>query len=308
MRGHCLSCGAGNPQWEYESSLDITREALLPSENRSPWIRPEALLHAITHDQLFVQYQPQIKFTTGQLAGVEALVRWRHPQRGIVPPDHFIPLAEHTGLILPLSRWVLNSALQQYQQWHKGHPGSRMAVNLSMRNLQDQHCAETILTLCETWQVSPTWLTIEITESTLATDTEQVHATLTRLRQHGVWITLDDVGAGYASLAALQRLPLDEFKIDKPFIFAMRTDAKAAAIVHTLINLGHTLGLQVVAEGVEDRATYDLLATQGCDLAQGYYVSRPLSAADFLPWLHRTLWQSQPASVCFARDTLVPCL
>lgn len=300
MEQLCLFCGT--------RTSEPPGTAARPAEHSGSGIHPSALLHAITDEQLFLYYQPQIGLSHGQLAGVEALVRWRHPQRGIVSPDHFIPLAEQTGLILPLSQWVLNTALRQFQHWQLGHPGSRLAVNLSMRNLQDSRCAQTILTLCDIWRVSPTRLTIEITETTLATDSAQVHTTLTDLRRHGVWIALDDVGAGYASLAALRSLPLDVCKLDKPFIFALLTDTKAAAIVKMLIELGHTLGLQVVAEGVEDRATYDLLAAFGCDVVQGYYVSHPLPATAVLPWLQRTRRQFQPPADLSAEERLHACL
>lgn len=295
--GRCAEAGA--PPWAATSA---------PADLRNAWLRPADLVHALAHEQFVLHYQPQMHLPTGQVAGLEALVRWRHPQRGLVAPDHFIPLAEQTDLIRPLSRWVLTTALRQSQRWRQARPETRIAVNCSMQTLQDPHWAQTVLTLCDAWQVSPTRLTVEITESTRASNLAQVHTTLTCLRRHGVWIALDDVGAGYASLAALHRLPVDACKLDKPFIFALRTDAKAAAIVRMLIALGHTLGLQVVAEGVENRDTYDLLTTLGCDVVQGFYVSRPLAAADVLPWLHGACGQFRPGPLFRTEGTPAPYL
>lgn len=244
------------------------------------------LRQAIESDHLLLHYQPKANFDTGRVAHVEALVRWRHPQRGIVPPDQFIPLAEQTGLIRPLCLWVLNDALHQCALWKREGIGLHVAVNLSMRNLQDPRLPDTIIKLLERWNLEPTWLEVEITESALAADPERALEILTRLSDMGVRIAIDDFGTGYSSLAYLKRLPVDEIKIDKSFVLGMTMDENDATIVRSTIDLGHNLGLKVVAEGIEDQATWDLLAAWGCDFAQGYFLSRPLPAVDFSKWLH----------------------
>ncbi|HXG20165.1 MAG TPA: EAL domain-containing protein [Methylomirabilota bacterium] len=246
------------------------------------------LRQAIESNQVLLYYQPKASFATGRVAHVEALVRWRHPQRGLVLPDQFIPLAEQTGLIRPLCLWVLNEALRQCALWKHEGVGLHVAVNLSMRNLQDPRLPDTIAKLLARWSLEPSWLEVEITESALAADPERALDILTRLSDMGVQILIDDFGTGYSSLAYLKRLPVDEIKIDKSFVLGMAADDNDAAIVRSTIDLGHSLGLKVVAEGVEDQATWDLLASLGCDLAQGYFLSRPLPAPDFTAWLRRS--------------------
>ncbi len=246
------------------------------------------LRHAIDHDQLLLYYQPKASFATGHVAHVEALVRWQHPQHGLIAPDRFIPLAEQTGLINPLSLWVLNAALHQCWLWHQNGVDLCVAVNLSMRNLQDTQLPDTIAGLLGTWNVSPTWLEVEITESALAADPKRALETLTRLSKMGVGIAIDDFGTGYSSLAYLRQLPVDNIKIDKSFVIGMTTEDNDAAIVRSTIDLGHNLGLTVVAEGVENQVTWDLLATHGCDFAQGYYLSRPIPPAELTRWLRES--------------------
>jgi diguanylate cyclase (GGDEF)-like protein/PAS domain S-box-containing protein len=242
------------------------------------------LRHAIDHAQLLLHYQPKASLSTGIVSEVEALLRWQHPQRGFLPPDEFIPLAEQTGVIKSLSFWVLNEALRQCHAWRQEGVDLHVAVNLSMRDLQDVRLPDTIARLLGIWQGSPTWLDVEITETALAADFERAFETLDRLRRMGIHIAVDDFGVGYSSLVYLKRLPVDSIKIDKSFVQDMLVDENAAAIVRSTIDLGHQLNLTVVAEGVEDRATWDTLATLGCDLAQGYYLSRPMPAADLVQW------------------------
>jgi diguanylate cyclase (GGDEF)-like protein/PAS domain S-box-containing protein len=275
--------------------------------------RPERLLltrelrHAIEHDHLLLHYQPKASVSSGSVAHVEALVRWQHPQRGLLPPDHFIPLAEQTGLIRPLSLWVLNTALRQCAVWQHEGLALHVAVNLSMRNLQDSQLPDTIARLLHTWQVEPSWLEVEITESALAVDPERTLEILTHLGDMGVQIAIDDFGTGYSSLAYLKRLPVDEIKIDKSFVIDMATDDSDAAIVRSTIDLGHDLRLQVVAEGVENQATWDLLATFGCDFAQGYYLSPPLCAADLVRWLQKSPWGTHQQPVISAAESQTHC-
>ncbi|MBI3301707.1 MAG: EAL domain-containing protein [Deltaproteobacteria bacterium] len=248
------------------------------------------LRHAIEHDQLLLHYQPKAHFATGQVSHVEALVRWQHPPHGLLPPDRFVPLAEQTGLIKPLSLWVLNTALRQCHAWQQEGLTLHVAVNLSMRNLQDPRLPDIITELLATWSVAPTCLDVEITESALAADPERALEILTRLGEMGVRISIDDFGTGYSSLAYLKRLPVDEIKIDKSFVIGMTADDNDAAIVRSTIDLGHNLGLAVVAEGVENQATWDLLAALGCDFAQGYYLSRPVPAVELTHWLREPPW------------------
>ncbi|HEY8284572.1 MAG TPA: GGDEF domain-containing phosphodiesterase, partial [Chloroflexota bacterium] len=247
------------------------------------------LRQAIEQDRLCLHYQPKVDLKTGHLDGVEALVRWPHPDRGLLPPDQFIPLAEHTGLIAPLSRWVLGTALRQCRAWRDEGLEIRVAVNLSARLLQDEHLIETVSDLLQAHGVPPNDLELEITESAVMADPARALGLLHRLHMMGVRLSIDDFGTGYSSLAYLNRLPVDEVKIDKSFILGLRTD-DAATITRSIIDLGHNLGLVVVAEGVEDQVAYERLGGMGCDLAQGYYLSRPIPAADLTAWARSLPW------------------
>lgn len=246
------------------------------------------LRQAIDQDGLSLHYQPKVDLKTGCLDGVEALVRWPHPDRGLLPPDQFIPLAEHTGLIAPLSRWVLATALRQCRAWRDEGLEIRVAVNLSARLLLDEHLIETIADLLLAHRVSPADLELELTESAVMADPARALDVLRGLHQMGIRLSIDDFGTGYSSLAYLNRLPVDEVKIDKSFVLDLRADA-AATIARSIIDLGHNLGLVVVAEGVEDQAAYERLGAMGCDLAQGYYLSRPIPAADLAAWARSLL-------------------
>ncbi len=254
------------------------------------------LRQAIEQDRLCLHYQPKVDLKTGRLDSVEALVRWPHPDRGFLPPDQFIPLAEHTGLIAPLSRWVLATALRQCRAWRDEGLEIRVAVNLSARLLQDEHLIETIAHLLQAHAVPATDLELEITESAVMADPARALGVLRRLHQMGVRLSIDDFGTGYSSLAYLNRLPVDEVKIDKSFVLDLRTDDDAATIARSIIDLGHNLGLVVVAEGVEDQATYERLGAMACDLAQGYYLSRAVPAADLTVWARSLPWLRAQAS------------
>jgi diguanylate cyclase (GGDEF)-like protein len=250
------------------------------------------LRKAIDQDEFTLHFQPKVDLATGQVRGAEALVRWLHPQRGLVPPDQFIAIAEQTGLIRPLSRWVLGAALRQWRQWQLAGLEIEIAVNLSMHDLHDPELPTIIAGLLATWAVAPAWLRVEITESMLMADPTRALTIVTRLREMGVRISIDDFGAGYSSLAYLKRLPIDELKIDRSFVRQLATDENDATIVRSTIALAHDLGLTVVTEGVEDHAAWDRLVAFGCDGAQGYLVSRPLPAADFVAWLSQ--WAGRP--------------
>jgi len=241
---------------------------------------------AIADGDLYLHYQPKVDLATGHVAGVEALVRWAHPVRGLVQPDQFIPLAERTGLITSLTLWVLEEALGQCQRWQQQDRALGVAVNLSTRSLQDPELPATVAGLLARYAIPPGRLTLEITESALMVDPVRAQTVLTGLGELGVRLSIDDFGAGYSSLGYLKQLPVTEVKIDQSFIRAMGdSGVKDMAIARAVIDLGHNLGMQVVAEGVEDQAVWDLLRAAHCDVSQGYYLSRPLPAAELERWL-----------------------
>jgi diguanylate cyclase (GGDEF)-like protein len=240
------------------------------------------LRKAIDGDELILHYQPKVSLKSGRCVGVEALARWNHPQRGCIPPDQFIQLAEQTGLIKSLSYWVLNTALKQAHDWQQSGLSVPIAVNLSMRDLQDPELPDTIAGLLKRWQVTPTSLQVEITENGLMAEPARALQTVTGLRALGLRIAIDDFGTGYSSLAYLKRLPVDELKIDRSFVRELCEDADDRAIVRSTVGLGHDLGLSIVAEGIEDAATWDLLQQIGCDIGQGYYIGRPVSANELI--------------------------
>jgi diguanylate cyclase (GGDEF)-like protein/PAS domain S-box-containing protein len=243
------------------------------------------LRDAIDHDELVLHYQPKAHFRSGGSNHVEALLRWHHPDHGWIQPAEFISLAEHAGLMKPLSVWVLNTALRQSHVWREAGMDVSVAVNLSARTLHDPDLVATIQGLLEKWQIAPGRLELEITEGALMDDPSGAMDTLTRLHGMGVLISIDDFGTGYSSLSYLTRLPADQIKIDKSFVLDMIRNHDSAFIVRSVIDLGHNLSLRVVAEGVENQETWDLLDSMGCDVAQGYHLSRPLPAAEIGRWL-----------------------
>jgi diguanylate cyclase (GGDEF)-like protein/PAS domain S-box-containing protein len=243
------------------------------------------LRRAIEEGELVLHYQPKVDLKTGQLAGVEALVRWAHPLRGLMGPDKFIPIAEQAGLIEPLSQWVLRAALAQAAAWQRIGLIVPVAVNLSMRNLQDQHLPDKIRELLHAARTPSNLLVLEITESTLMIDLPTTTGILERLRAMGIRIAIDDFGTWHSSLAYLKRLPVDEVKIDRSFVKDIATDATDRIIVRSTVDLAHSLGLRVVAEGVEDELTKELLAELGCDEVQGFHLGRPLRGHALTHWL-----------------------
>ena len=212
-------------------------------------------------------------------------MRWQHPQRGLIPPDQFIPLAEQTGLIKQLTNWVLSAAIRQCRAWRDSGLDIAVGVNLSMRNLHDPELVGLVSQLLASHEVSPSALKVEVTESALMTDPRRALDSMARLRAIGVEVAIDDFGTGHASLSYLKQMPVEEIKLDRSFVRDMRTDRNDFTIVRSTIELAHDLGLRVIAEGVEDQATLDLLADLGCDLAQGYHMSRPLPEGDLRRWL-----------------------
>lgn len=248
------------------------------------------LRQAIEYDELILYYQPKINHATGSVMGVEALVRWQHPKRGFMQPDLFIPAAEQTGLIGPLTRWVLAKALLHCAALHQAGIAISVAVNLSARNLHDKQLVADIASLLADAQIDPSFLVLEITESAVMDDPAYALEILNQLDKMGVTLAIDDFGTGYSSLAYLSKLPVDEIKIDKSFVLDMMTDRYAAVIVRSTIDLGHNLGLKVVAEGVENQQVWNTLTQWGCDVAQGYYMSQPLSADMLMQWLAESSW------------------
>jgi diguanylate cyclase (GGDEF)-like protein len=248
------------------------------------------LRQAIEHDQLLLHYQPKINLRTKRVIGMEALVRWQHPQHGLIPPSEFIGPAERTGLIKPLTRWVLKEVHRQCDEWHHAGLNLPISVNLSVRNLQDPQLPDQVAELLRTCGVAPGWLEMEITESTIMGDPARAMETLTRLSKMGIRFSIDDFGTGYSSLGYLKRLPVHEIKIDKSFVMDMGENEDNAVIVISIINLARNLNLKVVAEGVESQEIWDRLADFGCDAAQGYYMSRPLPPAELTRWIQESPW------------------
>jgi len=236
------------------------------------------LRSALENGELELHYQPKADVVTGRIIGVEALVRWIHPRHGLLGPEEFVPIAEQTGLIVPLTHWVLDAAMRQCRVWQEQGYELSVAVNLSARSFLDTQLAVNIPLLLAHHQIEPTLLELEVTESTIMLDPVRACTTLERLSEIGLTLSIDDFGTGYSSLANLKRLPVDMIKIDKSFVLEMATEHSDAAIVRSTIELAHNLGLQVIAEGVEDRQIWDELARLGCDYAQGFYLSRPLPA------------------------------
>ncbi len=243
------------------------------------------LYEAIEANQLVLHYQPKVRLDTGRIDCVEALIRWNHPTRGFIPPNEFIPFAERSEIIKHLTLWVVRTALKQCRKWHDAGLAVSVAVNLSAHNLHDPDLPNAITRILRQCSASPTWLKLEVTETAVMTDPRRASDILTQLDGLGVTLSIDDFGTGYSSLAHLRNLPFKEIKIDRSFVGNMLEDGGNAAIVRSVIDLGHGLNLQVVAEGVEDQATLERLRESECDQAQGFYLSRPVPARKMTAWL-----------------------
>jgi len=248
------------------------------------------LRRAIAADELVLHYQPKASVSSGDIVAVEALVRWNHPERGLLYPDAFLPIAEQTGIIDSLTRWVLATALAQIDRWGHAVDGLAVAINISARNLARHDFSESVLRALAASGVAPNRLLLEITETALVADPERAGRSLRRLDTAGVRISIDDFGQGQTSLGYLSTLPLHELKIDKSFVLDMLSDQSHAAIVRSVIDLAHNLGFEVVAEGVETEQILDALNALGCDIAQGYLLARPMPADALPAWLgtHRS--------------------
>ena len=246
------------------------------------------LRQAIPNDELVLHYQPKLNLASGEIIGVEALIRWSSAHSGLVSPGAFIPLAEETGLIIPIGEWVLQTACRRNRAWQDaGYPPIVISVNLSLRQLARGDIVQQVARVLTETGLEACWLELEITESVMATDVEKSFAMLTELRAMGVRISLDDFGTGYSSLSYLKRFPIDTLKIDQSFVRDIAIDGNSAAIVRAIVSLGHNLNLNVLAEGIETAEQSALLRQNGCNEGQGYLIGRPVPERDFLKLLNR---------------------
>ncbi|TFV76714.1 EAL domain-containing protein [Blastococcus sp. CT_GayMR19] len=299
--GIVLSPWHGTDSEELRRNADIAMYAAKELKGGAVVFQPEA--HATTPvrlsvlgdlrraldgaDELFLNYQPKITLDGGRIEGLEALLRWQHPTQGLIPPGEFIPVAEGTGIILRLTERVLNLALAQQRCWLEAGLAVPVAVNLSTRCLLDADLPELVERLLTEHRVPAALLRLEVTESAVMGDAARCMDVLQRLRDLGVHLSIDDFGTGYSSMAYLRRLPVDELKIDRSFVLGMTTTAQDLVLVRTAIDLGHNLGLTVVAEGVELAEQVDALRELGCDIAQGYHYARPMAAESMTVLLAR---------------------
>lgn len=250
------------------------------------------LHHALENNELELHYQPKINMEHRRLCGVEALLRWRHPQLGLIEPDRFIPLAEKIGLISPITEWVINTALRQQRDWFDVNHNIPVSINVSALSFQNPKLVEKVANALHWTSVSPHNLEIEITENTLLTGVNHCSETVDALSQLGVSIAIDDFGTGYSSLTYLRQLPIDTLKIDKSFVQQITDNHSDAVIVRSIIDLGHNLGFEVVAEGVETKEAYNVLRRFNCDIAQGFFISKAMSDMQLTRWLYETSWAS----------------
>lgn len=242
------------------------------------------LRKAMEKNQLLMHFQPKIDIRTGRLCGAEALVRWQHPDRGFMPPDSFIPVAEQSGFIVPLTAWVLNESIKECAQWHRRGVQIPVAVNLSVRNLHDPKITDVILKTLRRNDLPTSALIIELTETAVMTDSNRALSILLALAEEGVKVSVDDFGTGYSSLANLKKLPVHEIKIDRSFVIDMNENNNESVIVRSTIDLAHNMNMSVTAEGVETEFTWSLLRSYGCDMAQGFFLARPMPGKDFIAW------------------------
>lgn len=245
------------------------------------------LEEAILQNQLLLHYQPLVDFKSRALVGVEALVRWQHPKHGLVYPDSFISLAESTGLIEDLTAQVIKQAVTQTVYWKSQKLILQIAINISSENITSLSLPEQLSRMLKKHHLDPSMLTLEVTENALMGQLTTSLDILTRLRMKGIELSIDDFGTGYSSLSQLYRIPFTELKVDLSFVMNMLHDDDARGIVKTCIMLGHELNMRVVAEGVEDKETFKMLSEMGCDIAQGYYIARPMPADDLMPWVEK---------------------
>lgn len=266
--------------YNVEQDLQNTRKVALQNDLRA----------AIEENQLILHYQPKIDLATNRVCSVEALVRWQHPTEGLIFPDDFVPIAEQNGLIRPLTRSVLKMALQQSTVWQQKGLALPIAINISGINLQDPTFSDQVIETMRDYAVSPALLEMEITETALMEDPLAAIETIRKLRDIGIIVAIDDFGTGYSSMAYLKKLLVAKIKVDKSFVMDMVNNANDLVIVRSTIDLAHNLGMSVVAEGVETETALEQLRSLGCDVAQGYHMSRPISADKLGEWLEKSTW------------------
>jgi len=262
---------------EYEHTLDYGKLKRLELSSN--------FRQAAEQDQFILYYQPQINFKTKEITNVEALIRWLHPQHGMIPPDDFIELAEQSGHISLITDWVIKNSFLQLAIWHKDHHKIGLSINISAHDIQNKDILNTIEAELKRNNLDPTFITIEITEGSIMLYTNETAAALCKVSELGIQISVDDFGTGYSSLQYLKQMPVNEMKIDKSFVMHMTLNDNDAVIVRSTIDLAHNLGLKVVAEGIEDQDTADILEILGCDFGQGYHIAKPMSRDEFYNWL-----------------------
>jgi EAL domain-containing protein (putative c-di-GMP-specific phosphodiesterase class I) len=272
---------------------DVAKLTSPRSRRPVPLVPAEELERGIARQELLLHYQPQLNLHTCQLEGAEALVRWQHPERGLLMPDSFISLAETSGLIGPLTDWVFNQAIRQAALWRRSGLDIGVSVNLSAQTLRQLDLPDRIAEATAAAGLSPSRITLEITESKVTDDVDSLLDITTRLRLKGFLLAIDDFGTGFSSLTQLRRLPFTELKLDRTFVSGAATDGDARSLLESSVNLAKRLQLKTVAEGIETEEEWNLLVWMGVDLGQGYYMARPMPAETLLPW--HAGWQTQVA-------------
>ena len=258
------------------------------------WGLEDRLSRALESGDLDLHFQPQISCESGEIIGAEALMRWNEPEIGAISPDVFIELAESTGQIAELTHFAIQQACRHLGKWQDLFPEFSVAVNVTPSTIQNMDIVDTIKSASSIWGVPPGALTIEVTENALMTDRESSHAVLTRIREFGARVSIDDFGTGYSSFAYLKQLPADELKIDRTFVMGMLTDERDRKIVEHSIGIAKSFGLSVVAEGVEDAESLDCLKKLQCDIAQGFFICRPLPADEFEAFCRKSVGMAGP--------------
>jgi EAL domain-containing protein (putative c-di-GMP-specific phosphodiesterase class I)/ActR/RegA family two-component response regulator len=279
---------------QVRSALTHVAQVTSPRSRRPAPIVPRSELeHGIANEQLVLHYQPQLNLHTCQLEGAEALVRWQHPERGLLTPDAFISLAESSGLIAPLTEWVVREAIRQAASWRRSGLDIGVSINLSAQTLRELDLPDRIAGTTAAAGLNPSRITLEITESGMTDDLDSLLDITTRLRLKGFLLAIDDFGTGFSSLTQLRRLPFTELKLDRTFVSGAATDGDSRSLLESSVNLAKRLQLKTVAEGIETEEEWNLLVWMGVDLGQGYYMARPMPADKILPWY--TGWQAQVA-------------
>jgi EAL domain-containing protein (putative c-di-GMP-specific phosphodiesterase class I) len=265
-------------------ALAIYEETLKPAARDQLSLLGE-LRHAVEHDELRLYFQPKIELRTGRVSGAEVLLRWQHPTRGLLMPIDFIPFAEQTGFIRWLTRWILDHAMAQAAEWHRADMALNLAVNISSEDISDPRFDSRVASLLSRHQLPPPLLTLELTETGFIEDPRRAVLMLDALAALGVCLSIDDFGTGYSSLSHLARMPVDEMKIDRSFVQSLESDSEFATVVRSAIDMGHGLGLKVVAEGIETSSAANRLRDFGCDIAQGYFYAKPMPRDAFAAWM-----------------------